>query len=141
MINLRNTFPRYVVCFATLYRILQSIYRGSKFYQMFRKHAHFLHWNVSTIATLVTLKALLDDDWILYGPVAYAAPARVRGLGSWKCNLNVKFFPSLRLPKNGFFAKPPSTLPSFGSFVSILGCLVGAAQLTIQVRLSFFFSC
>ncbi|PFX29436.1 hypothetical protein AWC38_SpisGene5862 [Stylophora pistillata] len=37
-----------------------------------------------------------------------------------------------RLSKNGFFAKPPSTLPSFGSFVSILGCLVGAAQLTIQ---------
>lgn len=44
---------------------------------------------------------------------------------------------SYRLSKNGFFVKPPSTLPSFGSVVSILGCLVGAAQLTFQVPFLF----
>lgn len=44
---------------------------------------------------------------------------------------------SYRLSKNGFFVKPPSTLPSFGSVVSILGCLVGAAQLTFQVSFLF----
>lgn len=45
---------------------------------------------------------------------------------------------SYRLSKNGFFVKPPSTLPSFGSVVSILGCLVGAAQLTFQVPFLFY---
>ena len=63
--------------------------------------------------------------------------AQVKGFNKQKMQAKCEVFFSYRLSKNGFFVKPPSTLPSFGSVVSILGCLVGAAQLTFQVPFLF----
>ena len=63
--------------------------------------------------------------------------AQVRGFNKQKMQAKCEVLFSYRLSKNGFFVKPPSTLPSFGSVVSILGCLVGAAQLTFQVPFLF----
>lgn len=77
--------------------------------------------------------------WMVYGDVTYLKKklAQVRGINKQKMQAKCEVLFSYRLSKNGFFVKPPSTLPSFGSVVSILGCLVGAAQLTFQVPFLF----
>lgn len=77
----------------------------------------------------------MDGVWRCY--IFKKKLAQVRGFNKQKIQAKCEVLFSYRLSKNGFFVKPPSTLPSFGSVVSILGCLVGAAQLTFQVPFLF----